>query len=98
MFEQTQARLIANTGVEIYLEKLYDDTLLINTTSPWHNLFNGKYQVKLEGNLPEVRVTSTAIFGDESHKSVAEAYLQPIKFPQLPGALYVSRSAVTRQN
>ena len=25
MFEQTQARLIANTGVEIYLEKLYSD-------------------------------------------------------------------------
>ena len=29
MFEQTQARLIANSGVEIYLEKLYDDNTLI---------------------------------------------------------------------
>ena len=40
MFEQTQARLIANTGVEIYLEKLYADTTLINTTSSSQNIFN----------------------------------------------------------
>ena len=25
MFNQTQSRLIANTGVEVFLEKLYDD-------------------------------------------------------------------------
>lgn len=94
MFEKTQARLIANTGVEIYLEKLYEDTLLINTTSQWHDMFNGKYQVKLEGTLPYVRVTSKAFFGDEDHISVAEAYLQPIKFPQLPGAMYISNQAL----
>ncbi|MEJ2615858.1 MAG: hypothetical protein P8Z35_12945 [Ignavibacteriaceae bacterium] len=33
MFKQTQSRLIANTGVEIYLEKLYADTTLSNSTS-----------------------------------------------------------------
>ena len=59
MFEQTQARLIANTGVEIYLEKLYADPTLINTTSSSHNLFNGSYVVNLSGTLPNVRVTST---------------------------------------
>ena len=62
MFEQTQARLIANTGVEVYLEKLYSDPSLINTTSSTQSLFNGTYVVKLEGTLPNVRVTSTADF------------------------------------
>jgi hypothetical protein len=95
MFEQTQARLIANTGVEIYLEKLYADSTLNNSTSSWQNLFNGKYQVKLEGTLPEVRVTSTAEFQGVEHISVADAYLEPISFPDLPSGLYITTNAVT---
>jgi hypothetical protein len=94
MFEQTQARLIANTGVEIYLEKLYADTLLINTTSSSQNLFNGSYIVNLSGTLPNVRVTSTANFQGVSHTSVADAFLQPISFPNLPAGVYVSTNAV----
>jgi hypothetical protein len=94
MFEQTQARLIANSAVEIYLEKLYEDTLMINTTSSKHNLFNGTYTVKLEGTLPNVRVTSTSRFQGVTHVSVADAFLQPIKFPQLPGAMYISNQAL----
>ena len=70
MFEQTQARLIANTGIEIYLEKLYADPALINTSSSEQDLFNGSYTVNLSGALPDVRVTSTATFGDVTHTSV----------------------------
>ena len=94
MFEQTQARLIANTGVEIYLEKLYADTTLINTTSSSQNLFNGSYFVNLSGNLPNVRVTSTATFQDITHISVADAYLEPINLPNLPGGIYISTNSV----
>lgn len=94
MFCQTQARLIANTGVEIYLEKLYADPSLINTTSSSQSLFNGSYIVNLAGTLPNVRVTSTATFQDIQHISVADAYLEPISFPNMPGGMYISADAV----
>ena len=95
MFEQTQARLIANTGVEIYLEKLYNDYSLINTTSPEQDLFNGSYIVNLSGTLPNVRITSTAEIGDVRHVSVADAWLEPIYFPDLPAGMYISSAAVS---
>lgn len=94
MFEQTQARLIANTGVEIYLEKLYADLALINTTSSPQNLFNGSYVVNLAGTLPNVRVTSTATFQSVTHISVADAWLEPINLPRMPGGIYISTNAV----
>jgi hypothetical protein len=94
MFCQTQARLIANTGVEIYLEKLYADPTLINTTSSTQDLFNGSYVVNLAGTLPNVRVTSTATFQNVQHVSVADAYLEPISFPDMPGGMYISADAV----
>jgi hypothetical protein len=94
MFEQTQARLIANTGVEIYLEKLYADTTLINTTSSSQNIFNGSYVVNLSGNLPNVRVTSTSTFQGVNHISVADAFLEPISLPMMPGGFYISATSV----
>ncbi|MCJ7554747.1 MAG: hypothetical protein MUO34_12790, partial [Ignavibacteriaceae bacterium] len=95
MFEQTQARLIANTGVEIYLEKLYADESLINTTSAEQNLFNGEYFVKLTGTMPNVRVTSTATFQGVKHVSVADAVLDPIQLPVLLGGLYFATATLT---
>lgn len=94
MFEQTQARLIANTGIEIYLEKLYADPSLINTTSSSQSLFNGSYIVNLNGTLPNVRVTSTATFQSVNHISVADAFLEPINLPNMPGGIYISANSV----
>lgn len=95
MFEQTQARLIANTGVEVYLEKLFADASLINTTSAKQNLFNGDYVVSLTGTMPNVRVTSTATFQGVVHVSVADAVLEPVKFPVMPGGMYIATAALT---
>src|SRR5690606_5447815 len=96
MFEQTQARLIANSGVEIYLEKLYKNPSLINTKSGVEKLFNGTYTVKLDGTLPNVRVTSVANFSGVKHTSVADAYLEPISFPDVPAGLYITTTAFTK--
>lgn len=94
MFDQTQARLIANSAVEIYLEKLYKDPSLINTTSGTQKLFNGTYTVSLSGTLPNVRVTSTATFNGVTHTSIADAYLEPVSFPDIPSGLYVTATAL----
>jgi len=94
MYDRTQARLIANTGVEVYLEKLYSDPTLINTTSSPQSLFNGSYVVNLSGTLPSVRVTSTATFQNTTHIAVADAILEPIQLPRMPGGVYISTQSV----
>ncbi len=94
MFNQTQARLIANTGVEVYLEKLYADSTLIGELLPTENLFGGTYVAHITGALPSVTVTSRSTFQGVQHLSVAEAYLEPIYFPNPPGGIYISTNAV----
>lgn len=96
MFNQTQARLIANTGVEIYLEKVYADSTLVGTTSTEQDLFGGSYIASVTGTLPNVRVTTTATFQDVQHLSVADAILEPVHFPNLPAGVYISASAVVQ--
>lgn len=94
MFNQTQSRLIANTGVEVYLEKLYSDSSLVGASIPEQNLFGGTYKVSMTGTLPTVWVTSRAEFQGVTHTSVAEAYLTHIYFPNPPGGIYISTNAV----
>jgi hypothetical protein len=94
MYDQTQSRLIANTGVEVWLEKLYADPTLMNTTTGDQSLFNGSYFVNISGTLPNVRITSTANFQGVQHVSVADAILEPINFPTLPAGMYISSKSV----
>lgn len=98
MFDQTQARLIANTGVEIYLEKLYADHSLVGKVSSNQNLFGGTYRAGITGTLPNVRVTSVATFQGVTHTSIADAFLLPITFPNPPGGIYISTNSVVDAN
>ena len=59
MFEQTQARIISNSGVEIYLEKLKADISMLGNTYNNNSLFGGNYNVSISGPDSEVVVTST---------------------------------------
>ncbi len=93
MFDQTQARLIANTGVEVYLEKLYDDKTLVGSSIPTQSLFGGTYDVNITGALPYVTVTTQSEFQGVRHISVADAYLTPISFPNPPGGIYISSNS-----
>ncbi len=98
MFNQTQARLIANTGVEVYLEKLYADHSLMNQTFNNQSLFGGSYNATITGTLPDVRVTTVSTFQGVKHTSVADAYLTPITFPNPPGGIYISTNSVVNAN
>lgn len=98
MFEQTHARLIANSGVETYLEKLYFDRDLINTTIENNELMNGSYDVTLEGTYLDVKITSTATFMDVTHTSVVHAALEELEVPALKGALQLPTSEIVWSN
>jgi hypothetical protein len=97
MFEQTQARLIANSGVEIFLEKLKADMSMKGKKFTNNKLFNGTYDVEIS-NTDTVTVKSTATFMGVTHTTIVEAAADKLPFFPVPGAMYISTDAVDNVN
>jgi len=95
MFEQNQARLISNSGVEVYLEKLKADKSLLDKTFTNNSLFGGKYDISIEGPDTLVKVTSVAQFQDATHKTIVFAKADKIPFIPGPGAMYLTASTIS---
>jgi hypothetical protein len=95
LFEKTQARLIANSGVEIFLEKLKADKSLLGKTFTNNKLFNGVYDITIEGPDTLVKVTANSIFQDASHKTIVFAKADKIPFIPGPGAMYLTASTIS---
>jgi hypothetical protein len=95
MFEQTQARLIANSGVEIYLEKLKADPTMLNKTFPGNQLNNGTYDIQITGPDTLVTVKSTATFMGVTHTSVVKAAADKLPFFPVPSGMYIATEAVS---
>lgn len=93
-FDQTHARLIANSGIEIYLEKLKFDRSMMNSSFPNNSLFNGTYDIQISGPDELVRIKSTATFMGVQHTSIAEARADRIGFNPGKSALHLSASTV----
>jgi hypothetical protein len=96
MFEQTQARIIANSGVEIYLEKLKSDATMLGKTFAGNSLFDGTYDVVLTGADTLVNVKSTATFMNTTHTSIVQAKADKLPFFPAPGAMYVATDAIDK--
>jgi len=94
MFEQTQARLIANSGVEVFLERLKHDRTMMNSSFPDNELFGGDYDIVISGPDSTVRVTSTARFMGVQHTTVVEAAADKVPMHPGPGAMYLSSGTV----
>ena len=90
MFEQTQARLIANSGVEVFLEKLKHDRTMMNSSFTNNSMFGGTYDIDISGPDSMVKVTSTATFMGIQHTTVVEAAADKVPFHTGPGAMYLS--------
>ncbi len=99
MFEQMHSRLIANSGVEIYLEKFKWDLPPKDVVSSFtdNNLFNGTYYIEAEWDAVAdsiLRVTSKSDFMGITHTTVAEAWADVFDVPLPPGALYLSANTI----
>jgi hypothetical protein len=94
MFEQTQARLIANSGVEIYLEKLKHNRSMMNSSFPNNNLLGGSYNINISGPDSLVKVISAATFMGVQHTTIVEAAADKVPFHPGPGAMYLSAGTV----
>ena len=96
MFEQTQARLIANSGVEIYLEKLKADISMKGKTFNNNSLFGGVYDINITGPDSAVVVTSTANFMGVNHTSIVKAAADKLPIFPVPAAMYIDADAIDK--
>lgn len=93
-FDQTHARLIANSGIEIFLERLKFDRTMMNSNFPNNNLFNGTYDIQISGPDELVRIKSTSTFLGVKHTSIAEARADRIGFNPGKSAMHLSASNI----
>jgi len=88
-YELTQARIIANSAVEIYLEKLRRDKTLYGSFIN-NDLMDGSYDISIAGADPLLTVTSIGHFGNTLHTTIVTANRDSAVLPPVHGALYVS--------
>ena len=88
-FELTQARLIANSGVEVYLEKLRRNKTL-NGSFTGIDLMDGEYDISITGPDSQMTITSTSHFGNTNHQVIVTARREPAVMPKVNGSLYIS--------
>ncbi|MBK7380384.1 MAG: hypothetical protein IPJ03_15620 [Ignavibacteriales bacterium] len=88
-FKTTEARLIANSGVEIYLEKLRRNKSLSGSFNN-NPLFDGTFNISITGPDSALIITSAGYYDDKIHQTIVNAKRDPIPFPPIHSSLYVS--------
>jgi len=92
-YSNTKARLIANSGIEIYLEKLREDKSLTGNFLN-NSLMDGSYDIYIYGG-DTMKIKSIAHFNGTTHTGLATATRQAITFPDVNAAIYVSSNAIS---
>lgn len=93
LFKSTQARLIANSGVETFLEKMRRDKTLKGTHLN-NEVLDGNYDIFITGPDSALQIRSVGRYMDAIHETIVEATREPAPFPTAPAALYVSTAAI----
>jgi len=95
-YKLTQARLIANSGVEVYLEKLRRNKTLSGSFADI-SLMDGAYDLSITGPDSLMTITSTGHFGNTIHQVIVTAKREPAVMPPVNGALYISADTLAVQ-
>jgi hypothetical protein len=88
-YELTQARIISNSGVEVYLEKLRRNKDLHGKFDNI-NIMDGGYDIDISGPDSLLTITSSGHFGNTNHQTIVTAAREPAVLPAVNGALYIS--------
>ena len=88
-YDQTQARLIANSGVEIFLEQLRRNKTLKGSFKN-NSLLGGNFDLSITGVDSLMTITADATFKGITHRSIVTARRSGITIPDIYGSLYVS--------
>jgi len=90
-FDEMQARLISNSGIEIYLERLRRNKSLTGSFNN-NDLMNGEYNVAIWGPDTALNIKSVGSFNNVYHTSLIKARRDAIQMPQITSSLYISAS------
>jgi hypothetical protein len=88
-YELTQARIISNSGIEVYLEKLRRNKSLHGSFSKI-DLMDGNYDIDISGPDSLLTITSSGHFGNTNHQTIVQAAREPAVLPGVSGAVYIS--------
>jgi len=88
-FDATQARLIANSGVEIFLEKMRRNKSLKGNFTD-NELMDGEYDIYIYGPDSALTIKCVATFQDVTHTSKVTAKRSGITMPEVNSSIYVS--------
>lgn len=93
-YKNTQARLISNSGIEVFLEKLRRNKGLSGTFKN-NSLLGGKYDISISGPDTALKIRSSSSFQDAIHKSVVLARRTLVVIPDIHSSIYVSSNNLT---
>lgn len=93
-FKQTQARLISNAGVEVYLEKLRRNKTLSGNFNDI-SLMGGKYSISISGPDSALSLTSRSEFYGTKHKSFVLAKRTAVQMPTINSAMYINATGLS---
>ncbi|HZW39448.1 MAG TPA: hypothetical protein VFF33_09130 [Ignavibacteriaceae bacterium] len=92
-YETTQSRLIANSGVEIYLEKLRRNKTLSGNFFD-NIIMNGRYDIYIYGPDSLMTIKSVGKYRQKVHNTIVTASRSKITMPPINSAIYVSSTNV----
>lgn len=93
-YELTQSRIISNSGVEVYLEKLRRDKTLTGTFTN-NSLMDGSYDISIAGPDSSLTVSAVGHFGNTSHTVIVTARRRKMNMPNVNSALYISSNNIS---
>jgi len=93
-FKKTHARLIANSSIEIYLEKLRRDKDLFGKFSD-NDLMGGSYDINIYGVDTLLTIKSVSHFQDVNHTTIVTSRRDGIILPNVNSAVRVSSSNIS---
>ena len=95
-YKEQQARLIANSGVEIFLERLRRNKSLTGTFLD-NSLMDGTYDVYISGPDSNLTIKAIGKYYDKVHTTIVSAKRDPISMPDVNSAMYISSQTLNAQ-
>ncbi len=88
-YDNTQSRLIANSGIEIYLEKLRRDKTL-SGNFPNNKLMGGTYSISISGPDSALIINSNGLYNKVYHDCKVNAKRKQVTLPPISSSIYIS--------
>ncbi len=92
-YDNMEARLISNSGIEIYLEKMRLDKTITGAYTN-NSLMGGRYDIYISGPDTALKLKSIGTFDGVSHTSMILAKRAQVTLPKVNASVYVAANTL----